>query len=149
VDDSAFYFSYFINNKKFFAPKLEYVGDRAFQQSNFIGVFNCPELKIVKEKGFKFARFEGDFDCPKLEHVGKYAFRDSNFTGYLNIPNLKKINKFSFANSNFKKINIGDNVVLGENCIGINTNSFKQYYKKNNKKSGIYYFDENKWNYKN
>ena len=43
-------------------------------------MFNCPNLTTVGNYAFGNSIFTGVFECPNLTSVGQYAFRSSNFT---------------------------------------------------------------------
>jgi len=96
------------------------VGNYAFFNSQFDGVFECPNLQTVGIRAFQNSQFNGEFNCPNLQTVGEGAFRDSTFD----------------------TITIGANAVLGSNCIGAHSTEFIADYTANGKLAGTYIWDE-------
>ena len=98
-------------------PKLEAVGQYAFQRAKLNCVLDMPKLKTVYNNAFQEVYMTG-LNVPLLETIGNNAF-GSSWVGFdVELPSIVSIGNNAFYNFG------SENFTIGENCTSIGNTIF-------------------------
>lgn len=131
-------------NGQFNAPKVEDIGEGAFERARFIGNFEAERVVNIGRNAFTNSQFDGSLIAPRTIKIGDHAFRDSEFINSFNIPTIRTVGIEAFKNSDFEgffngpKLSVSESNYVEETVVGgetvlveynkIGSNAFQNSY---------------------
>ena len=77
-------------------PKIESIGNYAFQYSNGLISIEMPEVKTIGNYAFQNCENLKSVEMSKVESIGSYAFNDCRYLKSIQSPNLISIKDYAF-----------------------------------------------------